>query len=307
MNLLCFDYGLLFTFKICVEAKSFSKASEILHVKQPAISYSIRKLENILNVKLFDRGTYGINLTDEGKILYEYVTEANNKIISGLNVLDEFNNKEITELKIGVSLNLALTYFSKTLKEFREFFPNVKVSIISKREEEMLNDLKEKKLDIVIFNSSKNNSVPSIEIRKLKNTEIVCVGVEKYKNMIESKDKDNNIIIPIITPDNTTNLGKHLTSKIELKNIKCKEYFTCHSAIIAKELILSGLCIGYINKEAIKKELLEGKLFLLPFEPSIDIYSINVATQDKHLNIVIKQFIKIFKKKVNEEYENIRL
>ena len=299
MDLFCLDYGLLFTFKVCVEAKSFSKASEILQVKQPAVSYNIKKLEELLNIKLFDRGTYGIKLTEEGKILYEYVKEANNNIISGLNVIDELNKKEIKEIKIGISLNLSLNSFSKTLEEFREIFPNVKVSIITKREEEMLNDLKEKKLNIVIFNSSKNNSFPGIRIRKFKNTEIVCVGVEKYKNIIETGNNDE--IIPIISPDNTTNLGRNLINKIELKNIKCEEQFTCHSAIIAKELILSGLCIGNINKEAIKKEINNKELFILPFEPSVDIYTINLATQDKHLNIVVQQFIKIFKQKVNEE------
>lgn len=298
MNLLSsFDYGLLFTFKICVEAKSFSKASEILQVKQPSISYSIKKLEDLLNIKLFDRGNYGIQLTKEGKILYDYVTEASNNILSGLNIIDEIKNKEISELKIGVSLNSALIYISNTLREFQNLFPNVKISIYSKDEEAMLNDLKEKKLDIVIFNSFKNNYIHGIKIRRIKNNKIVCVGVKKYKDLIESK-KNNNQVIPIISPEHNTNLGKELITKIKLNNIQYKENIYCHSSIIAKELILAGLGIGYISKEIIKNEISNKKLFILSSDSNVDSYSIDIATQDKNLNIVIKQFIKIYIKKV---------
>ena len=177
MNLSNLDFGLLFLFKTCVESKSFSKASEILHVKQPAISYSMKKLENLLNVKLFDRGNFGIKLTEEGKILYDYVTLANNNILSGLNIVDELSKKEITEIKIGVSLNLALSNVSETIESFKKIFPNVIVSVFSKDEEIMLHDLQEKKLDIVIFSSSKNKLLPGVKIRRLKNNsgfQIVC-------------------------------------------------------------------------------------------------------------------------------------
>ena len=53
MNFSNLDYGLLFIFKVCAEADSFSKASQILRVKQPAVSYSISKLEDLLNTKIF--------------------------------------------------------------------------------------------------------------------------------------------------------------------------------------------------------------------------------------------------------------
>ena len=299
MNLSNLDFGLLFLFKTCVESKSFSKASEILHVKQPAISYSMKKLENLLNVKLFDRGNFGIKLTEEGKILYDYVTLANNNILSGLNIVDELSKKEITEIKIGVSLNLALSNVSETIESFKKIFPNVIVSVFSKDEEIMLHDLQEKKLDIVIFSSSKNKLLPGVKIRRLKNNEIVFVGTKYYVDLINNANK--KIEIPVITPLNNTILGKKTKDYVIDGNIKFKNSITCHSAIIAKELILSGLGVGYIGKEAIKKELDDGELFTLREETSVDTYVIELATLEKNLNIVIKQFIKIFKEKVSDK------
>ncbi len=294
MNLNGLDYGLLFTFKVCVEAKSFSKASEILHVKQPAISYCIKKLEELLNVNLFDRGNYGIKLTEEGRILYEYVTEANNNIVSGLQIISEVSSKEISEIKIGVSLNIAMNTLMDSIKELRELFPNIKISIYTKNEESMLRDLQDKKLDVVIFSSYKENTINGIKIRKIKNNEVVCVGSKKYKDIFDKNDFKETI--PLILPGSANNLGRELETARDNKFIK--ESIYCYSALVGKELLLSGLGIGYINKEIINDELKDKKLYILFPNNYIGAYSINIASQDKNLNVVVKKFIKIFIREV---------
>ena len=169
MNLSNYEYGLLFTFKICADLKSFSQASKVLQVKQPAISYSIKKLENILETKLFDRGAYGIKLTNDGKVLYDYITKADNNIHSGLNVLMEMKKKHITELKIGISLDIAVVYMSDVLQEFKKLFPNVKVIISTKNENTLLSALQKKEIDLVIYVSAINKRMPGITIKKIKN------------------------------------------------------------------------------------------------------------------------------------------
>ena len=64
------------TFYEVAKSENVSKASRILLISQPAVSKSIKKLEDSLGVKLFDRTTVGLNLTSEGKLLYEHLTTA---------------------------------------------------------------------------------------------------------------------------------------------------------------------------------------------------------------------------------------
>lgn len=52
---------------------SISKAAEKLLISQPAVTWNLKKLENQLGVTLFIRTKKGATLTDEGKILFEYV------------------------------------------------------------------------------------------------------------------------------------------------------------------------------------------------------------------------------------------
>lgn len=292
---------MLFIFKVCAETKSFSRASKILYVKQPSISYSVKKLEEILNVKLFDRGSFGIKLTNEGEILYDYVLSANNSILSGLKIIEENKKKEITELKLGVSLNISMSSLAKSIEEFRRIFPNTIISVFSKNEDLMLKELQEKRLDIVIFNTLKNYSLPDLTIKKIKNNDIVLVGNKRYKNTLANTDSCKSTKIPIILPNKDTYLGQKGLLDRKIDNVDFNNIIYCHSAVVGKELIKQGIGIGYINREIIKKELEEQKLYILNTEEGISSYSIDIATQSKNINIAIKQFIKIFKEKVEED------
>lgn len=68
MNLNLYKY-----FYYVAKYLSFSKASKIFYISQPALSYSIKTLEEELGYKLFDRSFTGIEFTKEGLNLYEEV------------------------------------------------------------------------------------------------------------------------------------------------------------------------------------------------------------------------------------------
>ena len=69
------------------KAGSISKAAKLLYISQPAISKSILRLEESLELHLFARSSKGVSLTPEGKIFYEYLQEAFAAIEAGENQL----------------------------------------------------------------------------------------------------------------------------------------------------------------------------------------------------------------------------
>ena len=58
------------------EKGSFSGAAEKLYISQPAITQTMKKLEEQLGGKLFYRNNNGVALTEEGKKLYEYIKDS---------------------------------------------------------------------------------------------------------------------------------------------------------------------------------------------------------------------------------------
>ena len=168
----------------------------------------------------------------------------------------------------------------------------------------MFKDLQAKKLDVVIFNSSKNMNLSGIDIKKIKNNNIVCVGIPKYKKILNEKNSSETII-PIIVPDSSTNLGKELG--IEDKNIKFVVKAISNSAPVSKELLKAGIGIGYINEEIVRDEIEKGNLCIISLKTTADIYSVNVAMQNKNNNFVIKEFIKCLKGVLTENDKKDRL
>ena len=67
------NYGYYNTFLYVAKFKSISKAAKELYTSQPAVTRVIKLIEKELGCSLFVRSKYGVELTKEGEILYEYV------------------------------------------------------------------------------------------------------------------------------------------------------------------------------------------------------------------------------------------
>ena len=67
------DFNKYKMFYAVSEYKSFSKAAEILHISQPAISYAVKELERELDTTLFIREKKTVRLTPEGEELIYYI------------------------------------------------------------------------------------------------------------------------------------------------------------------------------------------------------------------------------------------
>ena len=88
--------------------KSFLKAANKLYITQPAISRSIAKLEEELNVILFNRANNGVSLTPYGQVLYEYIKEASDLLASCQRMLNSMSNVEDTNIVVGVQSHIVM-------------------------------------------------------------------------------------------------------------------------------------------------------------------------------------------------------
>lgn len=104
---------------------SFSKVASLLYISQPAVSIQIKKLEEDLGFKLFDRVGKQLQLTENGEILYQYTKKIFELIDEAEIVLtNKYSNlKGIVE--IGVSNTPGTYILPGILREFGESFPGV--------------------------------------------------------------------------------------------------------------------------------------------------------------------------------------
>lgn len=146
------DLELYRVFYTVAKNKHMTKASEELHISQPAISQSIKKLEAQLGGTLFIRSNKGMELTSEGKMFYNYIKSALELINNAENEFTSFKDLSKGKINIGASTTLTKIVIMDAIKKFHIDYPNIEINITNNLTHDLIIDLQRGKLDFVIYN-----------------------------------------------------------------------------------------------------------------------------------------------------------
>ena len=128
------------------KAGNISKAAKELYISQPAISKAISKLEDSLSTVLFTRNSRGVQLTEEGQILFEHTSSAFEQLNAGELELKRVREFNMGQIRIGVSNTLCRFIMVSYLKNFIEQYPHIKISIDSQSTTHTLDMLEQQKI-----------------------------------------------------------------------------------------------------------------------------------------------------------------
>ena len=158
-----------------VKYKNISKAAENVYISQSAVTQSIQKLEKILGGKLFFRNKNGVELTEEGKNLYEYIGDSIEKMNNAENLFSQYINLEKGRIRINGGRTLVKKYVVPSLIEFIKEYPNIDIKISRTSTSESLKKLSNGEIDIAMLNLSNiPTDYSNIEFVSLKSIPRYC-------------------------------------------------------------------------------------------------------------------------------------
>lgn len=132
-------------FLAIVDFGTFVAAAEQTHVSQPTLSAGIRKLEDSLDVKLFNRGSRHARLTPAGEEFLNYARPAYDQLMSVKSKLSDEQEK----IYIGVLNTIPMDHIAEIIRLYRISRPHVFVELVVNNHEELTQGLYTQKLDIV--------------------------------------------------------------------------------------------------------------------------------------------------------------
>ena len=139
------------------EFQHFGKAANSCHVTQPTLSMQLQKLEDELQITIFDRSKTPIAVTDEGAV----VVEQAKKIISEhkrlYSILNESKDEVVGEFRLSIIPTLSPFIIPLFLKDFSEKYPKVKLIIQESITEDIIQDLDDGLIDAGILVTPLNN------------------------------------------------------------------------------------------------------------------------------------------------------
>lgn len=292
------DFELYRIFYVVANHCNITKASEELSISQPAISKSIKNLEEQLGGQLFVRTKRGVFLTEEGKEFYNYIKTAIEYINNAENKFTDLINLETGCIRIGISTTLVKEFLLPYLKEFNKMYPKINIQIITNLTSELMSKLKNGLIDIVILNLNDKNYGNDINIIKCKKINDCFVANSKYKDLISKKLslKDLNNY-PLILQNKGSNTRDFIDAIARKNDVILKPNIELASYSLVVEFSKIGLGIGYATKEYIEEELKNKELFELKIKENIPSRYIAVALSKNHIpNFSTKKLIEIITK-----------
>ena len=135
-------------FREVAEAGNISLAAENLYLSQSAVSQSIKQLEQQLGTRLFLRSPRGVALTEDGRLLFEYVRSAMGLLETGEDKLQQSRTLQAGTLVIGASDTVTSQFLLPHLDAFHRSYPNIHIRIISGRSYKVLGLLRAGRVDV---------------------------------------------------------------------------------------------------------------------------------------------------------------
>lgn len=259
-----------------VELGSFKAAAAELHKTQPALSLAIKKLEEELEVDLFDRSEYRPKLTSYGRSFYEKSI----RLLGDMNDLQQlsksFKNNEEPEINLSIDGISPIPKLLHLFKNFSDRFSNTKINLelnaLSEAERKVLD--KEAHIGLTHFISDLN-SLDIVPVTSVKMVPVMLRDLYSEKKVKSQTD--------LLSVDQIILADKNGPKGASFGILESGRKWRITDSHFKHEIILAGLGWGHLAEHSIRKELKEKKLVILDFE---DIHprelSINLIRLKKH-------------------------
>jgi DNA-binding transcriptional LysR family regulator len=135
-------------FLAVVEERTFTRAAERVCRTQPAVSQSIKKLEEEVGAPLFARDVHEVSLTEAGRVLADYARRMVNMRDEAMRQVSELRTLKAGTLAIAAHESAAVYLLPAPLRSYLQKFPDIKIGIYRSRLNEIPRQVLDREVDV---------------------------------------------------------------------------------------------------------------------------------------------------------------
>lgn len=253
------------------KAGNISKAAKELYISQPAISKSISKLEDSLGTTLFNRNSRGVQLTEEGRVLFEHTSAAFEALSQGEQELKRIRNFHMGHIRIGVSNTLCRFIMLAYLKGFIEQYPHMKITIESQSTTHTLSMLEQQRIDIGLVAEPKaQKHLTFLPVMDIEDIFVAAPNYLENLKLREGPDADVFQTGNVMLLDRNNITRHYIDDYMNINHIEANNLLEVTTMDLLIEFAKIGLGVGCVIKEFVKDDLKSGSLIQL--EPGTPIH-----------------------------------
>ena len=249
------DIHQLKVFTSVFKNKSFSKASEELHLTQPTISNHIKALEDEFNSKLFDRLGRTIIPTKEAEVLYRHSMEIIEKADTLKEAIGEFKKDLTGKLIIGTSTIPGVYLIPRMMTAFQKKYPTISFQILISDSRGIIDSISRHELLLGIVGAKLDNE--QIKYMPFVEDELIVVSPPSLVKNNRMRLKDL-VQLPMVLREEGSGTRRETEKFFEgkgvsLDSIKITGIFGSTDAV--KQAVKAGLGVSILSKFSVTDEL----------------------------------------------------
>ncbi len=282
------SYDYYKTFYYVATYRSINKAAAVMSATQPGISRTISTLEKQLGVKLFNRSSAGVSLTEAGNDVFAHVEPAFRHLQA---IEDEIiSAKELKKgiLKIGISTALTRGVIEEllvpTLDKFRNQYPDIRIDVFHNSTPNLTSDVRNELIDIAFITvDAKDTATKKSEKLKIlySYNDIAIAGTE-YSELAKRKVSISELsTLPIVGLGENTDTFEYY-----------KDFFSDHGLEYSPSVVtistgqtliytMQNFGIGFIHPKDAKEHIEAGRLVQLKLKEKMPKRKVSMIKNNK--------------------------
>ena len=249
---------------------SFTKAAELLHMTQPAVTFQIRQLEEQLNTRLFDRTHNRISLTQAGCAVFERADKIFALYQDMEDAVRALTGQVSGTVVLGASTTIAEYMLPALLGGFKQQFPEANIQLKVSNTEGIVSMLENNTLDIGVVEAPVLNK--NLVVEGCREDQLVGVVPRKHplagRKRLQLKDLLDYPFIFREEGSGTREVINEYLAQAGLQD-EVKMCMELGSPEAIKGAIEAGMGVSILSKAIIGKELKLGTLAFAPLEPPL--------------------------------------
>ena len=276
-----------------VEEGNISHAAIRLGIAQPALSRQMKHLEEDLHVKLFERGSRRIRLTEAGQVLYNRVENILGMVDGTVREITEIGSGTKGTIRIGTITTSGAMILPDLISKFHKIYPDVTFEIWEAEGARIIELLDSRLIEIAITRTQVDSLayellvLPNEPLVMVMNSKNICGADDSTIRLEELKDQQ--LIIPLRWKSNFIAACKRLDFAPNI---------ICVSDSIVQDLLMVKMNLGVAMIPVSSKRLLtDGDLIYKRIvEPEMTTHTVVAWRKNQTLSTASKNFIDLFKK-----------
>ena len=273
------DFDYYRTFYYVGKYKSVTLAAKELFTSQPAVTRTIKKLEDELKCRLFIRSKKGMEFTTEGETLFEYVSASFNQLEKGEAEVRKNTGDSEGRVVIGATVTALDEFLFKFLDYFHKNHPNVKFKIYTQSTDSTIDKLRSGQIDVALV-TSPFSTFDDVEYIKIKEFSNVLVGGTKYEYLNDNGPISIEEIkkIPFVAMSSHTQLRQFTDALFQKYNIAINPRIEVDSADVLIPFVRNGQGLSIVPISLAEHSLEKGSVVEIKMKENIPNRSVHLVS-----------------------------